>query len=120
MAKNGNKALGDAKKQKKDEFYTQLADINPNFGTASNTSLARSCSVTATTPTNLTSSNTLPLTSTLSRSNASLRPVMPVRPLPGGNWICSRIIPSGRRLSITGMTARKAAILAATVHVSRT
>jgi len=28
MAKNGNKALGDAKKQKKDEFYTQLADIN--------------------------------------------------------------------------------------------
>ena len=28
MAKNGNKALGDAKKQKKDEFYTQLSDIN--------------------------------------------------------------------------------------------
>ena len=28
MAKNGNKALGEAKKQKKDEFYTQLADIN--------------------------------------------------------------------------------------------
>ena len=28
LAKNGNKALGDAKKQKKDEFYTQLADIN--------------------------------------------------------------------------------------------
>ena len=28
MAKNGNKALGEAKKQKKDEFYTQLSDIN--------------------------------------------------------------------------------------------
>ena len=28
MAKNGNKALGEAKKQKKDEFYTQLGDIN--------------------------------------------------------------------------------------------
>ena len=28
MAKNGNRALGEAKKQKKDEFYTQLADIN--------------------------------------------------------------------------------------------
>ena len=28
MAKNGNTALGNAKKQKKDEFYTQLADIN--------------------------------------------------------------------------------------------
>ncbi len=28
MAKNGNKALGDAKKQKQDEFYTQLSDIN--------------------------------------------------------------------------------------------
>ena len=28
MAKNGNRALGEAKKQKKDEFYTQLSDIN--------------------------------------------------------------------------------------------
>ena len=28
MAKNGNKALGEAKRQKKDEFYTQLSDIN--------------------------------------------------------------------------------------------
>ena len=28
MAKAGNKQLGNAKKQKKDEFYTQLADIN--------------------------------------------------------------------------------------------
>lgn len=28
MAKNGNKSLGEAKKQKKDEFYTQLSDIN--------------------------------------------------------------------------------------------
>ena len=28
MAKNGNRALGEVKKQKKDEFYTQLADIN--------------------------------------------------------------------------------------------
>ena len=28
MAKNGNKALGEAKKQKTDEFYTQLSDIN--------------------------------------------------------------------------------------------
>ena len=28
LAKNGNKGLGEAKKQKKDEFYTQLADIN--------------------------------------------------------------------------------------------
>ena len=28
MAKNWNKALGEAKKQKKDEFYTQLSDIN--------------------------------------------------------------------------------------------
>ena len=28
MARNGNRALGEAKKQKKDEFYTQLADIN--------------------------------------------------------------------------------------------
>ena len=28
MAKTGNKSLGAAKKQKKDEFYTQLADIN--------------------------------------------------------------------------------------------
>ena len=28
MAKNGNKSLGEAKKQKKDEFYTQLFDIN--------------------------------------------------------------------------------------------
>ena len=28
MARNGNKALGEAKKQKKDEFYTQLSDIN--------------------------------------------------------------------------------------------
>ena len=27
MAKNGNKGLGEAKKQKKDEFYTQLSDI---------------------------------------------------------------------------------------------
>ena len=28
VAKNGNKSLGEAKKQKKDEFYTQLSDIN--------------------------------------------------------------------------------------------
>ena len=28
MVRNGNKALGEAKKQKKDEFYTQLSDIN--------------------------------------------------------------------------------------------
>ncbi len=28
MAKAGNRQLGEAKKQKKDEFYTQLADIN--------------------------------------------------------------------------------------------
>ena len=28
MAKNGNKTLGDAKKQKRDEYYTQLSDIN--------------------------------------------------------------------------------------------
>ncbi|MBQ6329782.1 MAG: modification methylase, partial [Kiritimatiellae bacterium] len=28
MAKAGNAQLGNAKKQKKDEFYTQLADIN--------------------------------------------------------------------------------------------
>ena len=28
MAKAGNLQLGEAKKQKKDEFYTQLADIN--------------------------------------------------------------------------------------------
>ena len=27
MAKNGNKQLGEAKKNKKDEFYTQLSDI---------------------------------------------------------------------------------------------
>ena len=27
MSKNGNKQLGEAKKNKKDEFYTQLSDI---------------------------------------------------------------------------------------------
>jgi len=32
MAKNGNKSLGEAKKHKKDEFYTQLGDINAELG----------------------------------------------------------------------------------------
>ena len=32
MAKSGNRALGEAKRQKKDEFYTQLGDINAELG----------------------------------------------------------------------------------------